>query len=102
MAAKQRSKEAAVETPRPAWQPAVSGRRKTPSQNLCVAFSAVLPSAMITPLAEKNNRSQHAFPSTTLAQRRDSYLPLSIASARDPSRGFHLFVQGRIRTECAP
>ena len=92
MAANQRSNEAAAEMPRPAGQPAVSGRRKTPSQNLCVAFPAVLPSAMITPLAEKNNLIQHAFPGTTLAQRCDSCLPLSIASARDPpvARDFHI------------
>jgi hypothetical protein len=70
--------------PQPTEQSPVLGRRKTPSQNLCVAFPAVLPSAMIAPMLEENNRIQHAFPDTTLAQRRDSYPPLSIASARDP------------------
>lgn len=84
MAPNQRSNEAAAEIPRPAGQPAVSVRRKTPSQNLCVAFPAVLSSAMIAPLAEKSKMYQQAFPGTTLAERCDSYQPISVASARAP------------------
>ena len=103
MAADQSSNQPAAPMPWPAAPPAESIHRKTPSQNLCVAFLAMLPSAMITPLAEENNRNQHVFPSTTLARRCDSCLPLSIASARDPPVArVSPFVQGRIRTECAP